>query len=212
MQIIKAQSSGAGTGLQQRTLLPLAGSTIGTTETVFQFKGNQFEPSHIVPLGPGVTGLWQGTGRVMWFHVEGTLTGATPNSTTLLIRLYQVPASSLPLAPTVVTAADLVAAGGTEFAQSVTGATPFNSSTAGTFSMDAYLQLDAEGNLQGTVQNQIFGEPTAAFIQVRVGGLAGEQDINLAVAAQLGDTESGVQVTLTSFSIAVAEQVSGVGV
>jgi hypothetical protein len=137
----------------------------------------------IIPLSAGVTGLYQGTGAVIWIHAAGTLTGGTASSTSLIITLYQVPAASLPLASTVVTSANLVTAGGVLIATSGTGALS-TTETAGTFFLDALVQLDAQGNLYGTFNSQVLGTiSTASQATTIVTGLVGEQDLNFVLAA-----------------------------
>lgn len=188
-------------GTQQLTLAPLSGTTITTTATPFSLNNNALTLTGggIIPLSAGVTGLYQGTGQVLWLHLQGSLTGGA--LTTLIITLYQVPAASLPLASTVVTSANLVTAGATLIATGATG-TLGSTETAGAFSLDAYLQLDAQGNLQGWFQSQTFNSTTGAKTATTVvTGLVGEQDLNFVAAAQLGVAETGVIVTLNEFSL-----------
>lgn len=192
-------------GTQQLTLAPLSGTTITTTATPFSLNNNglTLTGGGIIPLSAGVTGLYQGTGQVIWIHAAATLTGGTASSTTLILTLYQVPAASLPLASTVVTSANLVTAGATLIATGATG-TLGSSETAGTYSLDAYVQLDAQGNLQGWFQSQAFNSTTGAKTATTiVTGLTGEADLNFVAAAQLGGTEAGVIVNLNEFALAL---------
>jgi hypothetical protein len=190
-------------GTQQLTLAPLSGTTITTTATPFSLNNNALTLTGggLIPLSAGVTNLYQGTGQVLWLHLAGTLTGGATSSTTLIITLYQIPAASLPFASTVVTSANVVTAGGVLIATSATG-TLGSTETAGTFTLDAYVQLDAQGNLQGWFQSQVFNSTTGAKTATTVvTGLVGEQDLNFLAAATLGGTETGVVVNLNEFSL-----------
>jgi hypothetical protein len=190
-------------GTQQLTIAPLSGTVITTTATPFSLNNNALTLAGggIIPLSAGVTGLYQGTGAVIWIHAAGTLTGGTASSTSLIITLYEVPASALPLASTVVTSANLVTAGGVLIATSGTG-TLSTTETAGTFFLDALVQLDAQGNLYGTFNSQVLGTiSTASQATTIVTGLVGEQDLNFVLAAHLGGTEAGVIVNLNEFSL-----------
>jgi hypothetical protein len=76
------------------------------------------------------------------------------------------------------------------------------SDTAGSASLDAYVQLDAQGNLQGWFQSQTFASTTGAKTATTVvNGLTGEADLNFLVTATLGGAETGVVVTLDEFSL-----------
>lgn len=192
-------------GTQQLTLAPLSGTVITTTATPFSLNNNALTLTGggIIPLSAGNTGLYAGTGQVLWIHAAGTLTGGTASTTTLIITLYQVPAASLPLASTVVTSANLVTAGATLIATSATG-TLAAAVTAGAFSVDAYVQLDAQGNLQGWFQSQVFDSTTGAKTATTiVKGLVGEADLNFVAAAQLGGAEIGVIVVLDEFELSL---------
>jgi len=192
-------------GTQQLTIAPLSGTVITTTETPFSLNNNglTLTGGGIIPLSAGNTGLYQGTGQVLWLHAAGTITGGTASSTTLIITLYEVPAASLPLASTVVTAANLVTAGATLIATSATG-TLAAAETSGSYSLDAYLQLDFQGNLTGWFQSQVFDSTTGAKTATTVvKALVGEQDLNFVVAAKLGGTEVGVIVNLNEFELSL---------
>jgi hypothetical protein len=150
-----------------------------------------------------VTGLYAGTGQVLWVHAAGQLTGGTVSSTTLIIKLYQVPASLLPIANTLSGAQtftnwNLLATGPT--------GTLGSTETQGSFTLDAYLQLDGQGNLDGNFQAlslNNFGTsagavPTKTTLAT---GLVGEADLNFVIVAVLGGTETGVVLTLDEFSL-----------
>ena len=89
-------------GTQQLTLASLSGTTITTTETVFQLNNNALTLTGggYIPLSAGVTGLYQGTGQVLWLHIAATLTGGTASTTTLILKLYQISAANLPVPST----------------------------------------------------------------------------------------------------------------
>ena len=188
-------------GTQQLTLASLSGTTITTTETVFQLNNDALTLTGggYIPLSAGVTGLYQGTGQVLWLHIAATLTGGTASTTTLILKLYQISAANLPVpstdsSSTVTGLCTLIATGAT--------GTLNASDTAGSASLDAYVQLDAQGNLQGWFQSQTFASTTGAKTATTVvNGLTGEADLNFLVTATLGGAETGVVVTLDEFSL-----------
>jgi hypothetical protein len=191
-------------GSQQLTIAPLSGTVITTTASPFQLNNNALTlvGGGVIPLSAGVTGLYAGTGQVINIHAAGTLTGGTASSTTLIITLYQVPASSLPLAATVITSAELVTAGGVLIATSGTG-TLAASETQGSFALDAQVQLDGQSNLTGGFSSVILDTATGLAAITAVKGLVGEADLNFVAAATLGGTEAGVIVNLNEFSLAL---------
>ena len=188
-------------GTQQLTLASLVGATITTVGTPFSLNNNglTLTGGGVIPLSAGVTGLYAGTGQVIWIHAAGTCTGATAASTTLLLGLYEVPASSLPLtAAQTDTIAHLVTAGATLIA-ATTGLTIDTASDS--FSLDAYVQLSASGTLDGWFQAQISNATAVARAATTVvTGLVGEQDLNFVLAITLGTSAVGVY-TLNEFSL-----------
>ena len=187
------------------TLAPLTAAVISTTETPFSLNNNglTLTGGGIIPLSAGVTGLYQGTGQVLHFHGAGTITGTTSASTTLLISMQQIPAASLPLASTVVTTANVLTAGGADVFDTA-AITVGSGQTSGAWSVDAWLQLDAQGNLTGDFQYQIFGGATGAkAATTTVTGLVGEQDLNFILSATLGGTATGVVVTLDEWELSL---------
>jgi len=188
-------------GTQQLTLAPLSGTTITTTATAFQLNNNglTLTGGGVIPLAAGVTGLYQGTGQVLWIHATGTVTGGTVSSTSLIIKLYQVPASLLPIANTLsgaqtFTSWNLLATSGT--------GTLGSTETAGIFYLDAEVSLDAQGNLDGTFNSVVFNTiSTANQHTTLTTGLVGEADLNFVIVATLGGTEVGVIVNLNEFSL-----------
>jgi hypothetical protein len=188
-------------GTQQLTIAPLSGTTITTTETVFQLNNNALTlvGGGYIPLSAGVTNLYQGTGQVIWIHVAGQMTATSANVSTLIIKLYQISAANLPLpstdtSATVIGLAALIATGAT--------GTLGSGATAGSFSLDAYVQLDSQGNLEGWFQSQTFNSTTGAKTATTVvTGLLGEQDLNFFVTATLGVAETGNVITLDEFSL-----------
>jgi len=192
-------------GTQQLTLAPLTAAVISTTETPFSLNNNglTLTGGGIIPLSAGVTGLYQGTGQVLHFHGAGTITGTTSASTTLLISMQQIPAASLPLASTVVTTANVLTAGGADVFDTA-AITVGSGQTSGAWSVDAWLQLDAQGNLTGDFQYQIFGGTTGAkAATTTVTGLVGEQDLNFILSATLGGTATGAVVTLDEWELSL---------
>lgn len=189
-------------GTQQLTLAPLVGSVITTTLTAFQMNNNALTLTGggVIPLSAGVTGLYQGTGQVLWIHAAGQVTGATASTSTLLLNLYQVPASLLPIANTLSgaqTTSGWVSIG-------VSSAITIGATTAGSFTFDAEVQLDAAGNLSGTYSVTIFGTTKAQTILTNGGptGLVGEADLNFVVTATLGGAEPSTElIVLDEFSL-----------
>lgn len=151
-----------------------------------------------MPLSAGVTGLYQGTGQVIWIHAQGQLTGGTVSSTSLVIKLYQVPASLLPIANTLSGAQTFT--NWNLLGTSSTG-TLGSTETAGSFQFDAYVQLDAQGNLDGDFNALVLNTVTADTHTTLTTGLVGEQDLNFVIVATLGGTEAGVILNLNEFSL-----------
>lgn len=188
-------------GTQQLTIASLLGTTITTTATAFQLNNNglTLTGGGVIPLSAGVTGLYQGTGQVIWIHAAGQLTGGTSSSTTLIIKLYQVPASLLPIANTLTGAQtftnwNLLATSGT----GMLGSTE----TQGSFYLDAQVILDSQGNLDGSFNSVTLNTiSTASQHTTLTTGLVGEADLNFVIVATLGGTETGVVLTLGEFSL-----------
>lgn len=189
-------------GTQQLTIASLSGTVITTTATPFSLNNNALTLTGggIIPLSAGVTGLYQGTGQVIWIHVAGVATGLTTSSSTLLFTLYEVPAASLPLASTVVTSANLVTAGATAiYAATVSSAI---AGTQGSFSLDVYVQLDGQGNLYGHGNANVLNTITTDKVITPV-LLTGEADLNFVLGVAIGGTEAGVIVTTDEFSLSL---------
>lgn len=195
-------------GTQQLTIASLTAAAISTTPTVFALNNNglTLTGGGIIPLSAGVTGLWQGTGQQLWLHASVTVTGMTSASTTAILSLYVVPASSLPLASTVVSNANLVTAGATLIATSSTY-TALTGQTSGTVELDAYLTLDAQGNLTGSFKSQGFNATFQAQVTLvtttTLLTLVGEQDLNFALGFTFGGTATGAVATLNEFSLSL---------
>jgi hypothetical protein len=191
-------------GSQQLTIAPLLGTTITTTASPFLLNNNALTLSGggCIPLSAGVTGLYAGTGQVIQIHAAGVITGMTAGTTTLLIGLYQVPASSLPLASTVNTAALLVTAGGVLIAASSAVTAPA-ATTQGSFAVDAFVQLDGQSNLEGSFEYSVLNTVAGPAAITSVKSLVGEADLNFVLAATLGGAETGVIVTLDEFSLSL---------
>lgn len=191
-------------GTQQLTLAPLVGSTITTTATAFQLNNNglTLTGGGVIPLSAGVTGLYAGTGQVIWIHAAGVLTGGTANTSTLALTLYQVPASLLPIANTLSGAQTFTNWNSIATQSAVNLSTISATVTSGSFSLDAYVQLDGNGNLNGDYASNIFGTTKAQTALTPVTGLVGEADLNFVLVATLGGAEpAGELVTLDEFSL-----------
>src|SRR5258708_7285502 len=122
--------------------------------------------------------------------------GATASSTSLEIELQQIPASLLPIANTLSGAQtftswnEIGAVGGGTVA-----------TATGSFTFDAYVQLDAAGNLEGDYSGNIAGTTKAQTVITPIAGLVGEADLNFAITVVLGTATTGVVVTLDEFSL-----------
>jgi len=188
-------------GTQQLTIAPLSGTTITTTATAFQLNNNALTLTGggVIPLSAGVTGLYQGTGQVIWIHAAGTLTGGTASSTTLALTLYEVPAALLPIANTL--------SGAQTFTNwnslASTGASGALAAgvTAGNFALDAFVQLDANGDLTGSFEYAIFTSTAGPAATTQAKALVGEQDLNFVLVATLGGTTTGVILNLNEFEL-----------
>ena len=184
-------------GTLQLTTAPLLGSTITTTQTSFQLNNNPISLTGggVIPLSAGVTGLYQGTGRTLHVAATGTFTGATANTTTALLELFEVPAS--------VIAAGLTATSFTNFNEVGVSSAITLTTTAAAFTFDARLQLDASGNLSGQYTVQIGGGTVKVYVADAsvIAALAGEQDLNFVLALTLGGAETGVVAELSEFRI-----------
>lgn len=187
-------------GTQQLTLAPLSGTTITTTATAFQLNNNALTlvGGGVIPLSAGVTGLYAGTGQVIWLHAAGQLTGGTSSSTTLAIKLYEVPASLLPIANTLSGAQTFTS---WNLLATLSTGTLGSTETQGSFFLDAYVQLDAQGNLDGKFNGNALNTATTDTHITLTTGLVGEADLNFVIVATLGGTETGVILTLDEFSL-----------
>lgn len=189
-------------GTQQLTIAPILGTVVTTTETVFQLNNNglTLTGGGYIPLSAGVTGLYQGTGQVLWLHADGTLTATSANGATLAIKVYQTPAANLPFpAPPAETSAIVIAASNVIAAP--TAGTLAAGRTSGSFFVDLYIQLDSQGNLTGSYEGETFTTVTANTALTQVTGLVGEADLNFLVTATQGVAETGNVVTLAEFSL-----------
>lgn len=187
-------------GTQQLTIAPILGTVVTTTETAFLLNNNglTLTGGGYIPLSAGVTGLYQGTGQVLWLHATGTITATTANVATLIIKLYVVPASALPL-PAADTVAQAVTAGAVLIATSGT-LTLAAGRTSANWTLDAYVTLDQQGNLQGNFSSQM-GVNDTASATITTTALAGEQDLNFFLTATQGVAETGNVVTADEFSL-----------
>lgn len=187
-------------GTQQLTLAPLQASVISTTKTAFQLNNNglTLTGGGVIPLSAGVTGLYAGTGQVIHVAATGQVAGATAGTSTLLLTLYEVPNSLLPIANTL--------SGAQTFTgwNSVAATSALElSDAADSWTFDARLQLDASGNLQGSWTATINGASIASWASITpITGLVGEADLNFVMAVTLGSAEPSTEsITMTEFRL-----------
>lgn len=191
-------------GTQQLTLASLAGTTITTTATPFVLNNNALTGvgGGLVPLAAGNTGIFLGTGQVIHIAVTGSYSGATANSTTIEIELIQITAAGLAAAVTTTLAgqqAAVTASGSTKIADSAALTVV---QTAGSFTLDARVQLDASGNLEGQFTVDIDSATVAAWQKLsNVPTALAEVDLNFFAVAVLGTATSGVIVTVNEIRI-----------
>ena len=182
-------------GTQQLTIATLSLATITTTETVFQLNNNglTLTGGGVIPLSAGVTGLYQGTGQVLWLHAVATAAGCTAG-TTFILELYQVPAANL----ATVTSATVV---NDTLANTLgSSATVTLANTAASINLDAYVQLDSNGNLSGYLRSNGEDDDTAEAATTLVTGLVGEQDLNFVISVVAAVHAVGT-ITLNEFSL-----------
>lgn len=166
-------------GTQQLTLVPSI--TPGATLTNFTLNNNglTLTGGGVIPLSIGVTGLYAGTGQVIHVGAAGTFSGATSGTSTIKLSLYEVPAA-------IIAAGGLTAGSQTNFNVVCTFTSGVVSGTSGSFQLDAYLQIDANGNLTGQYQIAVDGATSGIVgpaLTTEVTGLAGEVDLNFVVSA-----------------------------
>lgn len=181
-------------GTQQLTLAPLLGIITGTTPTAFKLNDNglTLTGGGVTPLSAGVTGLYQGTGAVLHIAAVGNIIGLA--TTTLSLKLYQVPASLLPIVDTLVgqqtfTNWNLLATSSVRTVGAVTAS----------WSFDARLQLDAAGNLEGQFTDEIISL-VDVYANTTAAVLVGEADLNFVIVATQG-TAAGTSVTMQEFRL-----------
>ena len=179
-------------GTIQLTLAPLLAATIGTTKTAFQLNNNAISLTGggVIPIAAGVTGLYQGTGRTLKVSATGTIVGTT--STTVILELYEVPAS--------VIAAGLTATSFTNWNGIKTSSTRTLGQTIASWNFDARVQLDAGGNLTGSATDTIDSQLDIYAQFTAITGLTGEADLNFAVVATFGGS-GAVSITMDEFRI-----------
>lgn len=185
-------------GTLQEQLIPLTNAIASTTETAYA-AGNGL----VSGVGGGVgllqlgnPGLYFGTGRELLITARGyDVVGAT---STLTLKLYQIPASLLPIANTVAgqqtfTSWNLLA---TTTARSVTVANGQCS-----FVVKAFLQCGAAGRLTGRFEDEINGLYDVWAATTIVTGLLGEQDLNFALTATQSAGNAATVSTLAEFTL-----------
>jgi len=182
-------------GTQQLTLAPIVNP--GTVQTQFQLNNNALTLTGggVIPLVAGVTGLYAGTGQVLVVRAAGSYSGVTAATTTLALELFEVPVSVIAagLTPTSTTGYNPVAA---------PSASSALDNAVGAFQLEAHIQLDAAGNLNGWYQGSIDTQAITRAAIDDVTGLVGEADLNFVLAVTLGGAEPSTSViTLDEFAI-----------
>jgi hypothetical protein len=210
-QTVRRQIAGSGPLATQ----PITVSGVAGTKTAFGLGTIGGAPvtitgaATVVPLAAGNTGLYAGTGKVLHVRAEGTLTGisvtTTPatNAVTLALTLYQVTGAAIQAGGLTQTAFP----SGYNSVAAPSAATLSVGAASASFQLDAFLQLDASGNLTGFYTLSVNGAAiTSQTIISTVTGLAGEADLNFVLAETLnatnGDTPNAV-LTLDLFSIGI---------
>ena len=170
-------------GTQQLTIASLPYATYTGTATAFQLNNNglTLTGGGVIPLSAGVTGLYAGTGQVLHVAATGVVTGATATTSTLILSLYQVPAAKLPIADTLAGAQTF----GTGWNVIKTSTTRTLATAQSSWSIDARLQLDAQGNLDGQATDTINSQTDVYAAITAITGLVGEADLNFVVVATL---------------------------
>lgn len=176
-------------GTQQLTLAPILSAT-AATETAFQLNNNglTLTGGGVIPLSAGVTGLYAGTGQVIHIAAAGSFTGLTATET-LEFKLYLVTAAQIAAGLT----SAIVVSSGIKIAD--TGSlTP--TQTAGGWTIDAFVQLSANGNLTGQFTAEIDFDTVVSPVKLStdVTGLVGEADLNFVVTALTTTETTGTLV------------------
>jgi hypothetical protein len=147
-----------------------------TTPTAFAFSvpslftgASATNMGGVIPLSAGVSGLFAGTGRVLVVGAAGSFAGLVAEDTPLTLDLYEVPAA--------VVAAGLSATSFTGWNKVGTSGAIQVPGPDGSFQFVAKLQLDAQGDLDGTFTTSIAnGTPTPLAAIDAITGLVGEAD------------------------------------
>jgi acetaldehyde dehydrogenase (acetylating) len=181
------------------TIAPLSIPTITTTQTVFQLNNNALTLTGggYIPLSAGVTNLYQGTGQVLWIHVTASVTGAVASTTTVVVDVYAIPASALPL-PSTDSSATVVGL------STIIGALSAGTVDANgdcTVSYDAYIQFSADGEINGTFQGVIGTVSTAKTVITPFNLSGGEADLNFLATVTCGGSATTGTITPNEFSL-----------
>ena len=181
-------------GTIQLTLAPLPSPVVASTKYNFVLNNNAISQTGggVIPITAGVTGLYQGTGRVL--HIAATGTGVGLATSTLTLELYEVPAA-------IIAAGGLTQTSQTGFNEiAITSAKAIGAETF-SWRFDARLQLDNAGNLEGSFEYAINGLAAApASATDIVTGLVGEADLNFVLAAEAG-TANLTSLSMDEFRI-----------
>lgn len=180
-------------GTQQLTLAPSLNP--GTTETNFVLNNNglTLAGGGVIPLQAGNTGLYAGTGQVFIVRAAGSYSGLTA-ADTITLKLYEITAAN-------VAAGGLTQTSQTNFVLVASSGALAAANAAGAFQLEAYIQLDAAGNLNGNFTANVDGTSKALAAISAVTGLAGEQDLNFVLSATFSASRVGSIITLNEFAI-----------
>src|ERR1035437_3139290 len=179
-------------GTQQLTLASLLGIITSTTPTAFQLNNNglTLTGGGVIPLSAGVTGLYAGTGQGLHIRRTGSVAAGTPTTTSVNLKLYEVPAALLPIVDTLVGAQTF-----TNWNLLATSSVRTIGAATAAWSFDARVQLDAVGNLTGQFTDEIDSLVDVYAPITPVALLVGEADLNFVLVATLAVAETGVIVT-----------------
>lgn len=161
MPVVRRQISGNGS-------LTLASIFEAGVPTAFQMNntiGLTPNGGGVIPLATGNKGLYQGTGKVLRIRAVGTIQGVdADDNPTITFRLYQVPASvtAAGLSATSFTGWNLVASS-SAISVPVTITNNGAVQTLTSWSFDARLQMDSDGDLTGEFTDAINGGTVDAW-------------------------------------------------
>jgi hypothetical protein len=188
-------------GTQQLTIAPIVYASVpapGTQTINFVLNNNglTLTGGGVIPLSTGVTGLYAGTGQVLRLRAAGTFSGITAGTTTIDLKVWEIPAAVL-VQPPVLTQYSQT---GFNLVADVGAITPANAT--GAFMVEVYFSLDAAGNLNGSFDAFVDDAVKTETAIASVTGLVGEADLNFVVSVALAGAEPTTAViTLNEWAI-----------